>query len=181
MKPRFNLALVPESMDFSRQLTTTARAAFGDTSRGYLLGPRAIPHMTVCQFRADDDDHARRIARTSSLAVDGNIAVAVDSVYFRPRPDLGTDFFNAGLLVTKTPEIEMGQHAVHQHIEQQGGEPLTAVDEGYWPHFTMAYTNRTEIDPSLLSGWAFGRQKLRPVLGHCDENGQLLNVLWQPA
>ena len=60
-KPRFNLALMPRDKDITEALYSHAHT-LRKAAAGYCIAPdKALAHVTLCQFRADNDAHAKRI------------------------------------------------------------------------------------------------------------------------
>lgn len=178
---KFNLAFYPQDLIFISKLTNFAEENFKENHSGYLLGPGALPHVTGCQFLASNNDHAQLIAEFCCQFLPREITLKADMFYFRPKKDAAQNVYNAGILVTKTEQIVLLQKMIHDRISEQGGTPITKPGDDYWPHFTLAYTSKTNFNHPSLEGWAFRECSCILVLGDTDEQGQLTKIIWTPT
>lgn len=55
MSAHFNIALYPQSADFARSVVDLAQANLAGKTDSYLIGDRAHPHLTLCQFQCSPD------------------------------------------------------------------------------------------------------------------------------
>ena len=174
--PRYNIALLPVDSGVNEILTAYAQTHFAVLAEGYLLGDRALPHVTLCQFYAPDDAIAHHV-------FDGwkekafPTAISVQSLYLKSGTDAHAGQYLVGLTVTATPELIDAQYACHTHIAAQGLQTLTP-SERFVPHITLASLRRephtlAAFDiPSLPHSFA-----VTLGLGQANEKGVFLHQL----
>ena len=174
----FNLVALPTDLDFCQKLTAFAQNKYHLTSRGYILGPNSLPHMTLCFYRSETEEIARQIALTVPAFPKIDITVKTVMMYHRPHADGEGNIFSTGFLVRKTNDLQQYQSEIRKHIIKSGGTKASPDDENYWPHFTCAFTTHIpsiEIDEILP--WAFGNVQVRIGVGYSDAAGQFIKEI----
>ena len=127
-----------------------AQANFKDQASEYLLGDYALPHITLCQFQASEDQMESiwsvveklelEGALESKLALDSNlkaITLRFHHFYIKPGFQFHQEKYWLGLAITATPELLAMQKALHTLLAQMKIESTT-LPQSYFPHLTLA-------------------------------------------
>jgi 2'-5' RNA ligase len=77
MKHKYNLVYIPTSKN--QEITTLARQ-FSTYADQYLLGNQALPHVTLCQFEALEQDLEKIWQRADKLISAKSISLTFDSI-----------------------------------------------------------------------------------------------------
>ncbi|MBV8938816.1 MAG: hypothetical protein JO089_03120 [Alphaproteobacteria bacterium] len=170
---RFNIALLPEDETFAQRLCGYAQTYLRDAADGYLLGDRALPHVTLCQFRAEDARAA--FALFQSWAHPEECIIRLTSFYVRPAHQ---GKLWAGFHVLPTPGLLWLQRRCHLHLQANGLRSLTRA-RPYMPHVTLGLLS-TKPDAPLPK--PHGIAPLRavnciPGVGISTENGAFVERL----
>jgi hypothetical protein len=173
----YNLVALPTDPVFAAKLTDFAWGKYRLTARDYLLGPQALPHMTLCFFNAQNTDHALDIASKAPSLPNALNHVLVNDVYCKLHEDKNGVFCSTGLLVEKTPLLCEYQETLYHSINHSGGKARTPYGDPYWPHFTCVFTPTAE--PILMQNvkWAMQPVPVRLALGLSDPVGQFLHEI----
>jgi len=133
-KPRFNLALMPRDEDITEALYSHAHI-LRKAAAGYCIAPnKALAHVTLCQFCADDDIHAKRI---TDQFIGTACRIKITGLYQRPYPaDPALLWF--GYSVQHDEDLMALQHSAHQSLTKTADSVLTGTAHDYDPHFTLA-------------------------------------------
>ena len=171
--PLFNIALLPTDETVNKRFVAFAQANFAETADMYLLGDSALPHLTLCQFRASGAQAAVEAFATWP----GRQALAVTVGPFVTERNLGKVW--AHFLVAKDPDLMSLQAGCYTHLAALGLE-TQHLPETYKPHFTMARLIAEPREVSGLAAW----QDLAPVatgpqVGESSETGVYLRSLVQ--
>jgi len=162
----FNVVLKPPA-DLSQQLVLFAQENFADKADGYCLSDTVLPHITLCQFKANE-------APEVSF---GNVQkVPEPTVYqLRAGKEIHEGYLWAEILIKPEPWLNDLHCRVRDELISHGAEILT---KDYMPHQTFCRLSESQKDlamaiqiPDMLlqkhEGWTF-------EVGHCDVNGQYL-------
>ncbi|MER2520551.1 MAG: hypothetical protein ABTQ34_07675 [Bdellovibrionales bacterium] len=174
--PRYNIALLPDDPTISERLTRYSQERFGATHDDYLLGPKGLPHITLCQFRAKHDEAA--LNAFENLSDKTPIVLTTTKLYARP----GTPPANAGKFIVvvgieKTPELLSRQRDTVACLAQNDAEPLTKV-ETYSPHITVTRLSEEPSALPMIESFPFGLPlRFRPDVGLSTESGVLVRRL----
>lgn len=171
---RFNIALLPTDVLLHYIFEGLATKHFQDRADGYLLGTKALTHITLCQFHAEN----AQIAASAFYLWGGKktIDLHLGAFNIRQGKDLHRDKYFAEFLITATPElIEMQSHCV-DHLTQLGIPSLTPA-ENYTPHITLARLGASP-DAGLKLDFAHNESFLvQPAIGLSSETGMFIQRL----
>ena len=142
-------------------------ARIKDQASEYLLGENAHPHVTLCQFQANEEqlesiwsaveklDFKAAIEGTQELdfGLDSNLKalkLCFHHFYIKPGFHFHKDKYWLGLAMSASPELLALQKALHTLLAQMDIESPT-LPQSYFPHLTLArchtadYTNPPQI------------------------------------
>jgi 2'-5' RNA ligase len=168
MKNRYNLALMP--MTISEDVVRLSHA-FSDIADKYVLGEKSLPHVTLCQFEAEEDE--------------------IDSIWkkvcekWREEPiDLVFEKFscltfdNQVYWVSLLPNNTDALHDMHRRIAGIINQP---IKKSFDPHMTLINTKNKEYD-AKVDKYSRSYKPLRDMfllkLGRCDDVGQFTEVIY---
>jgi hypothetical protein len=175
MLPRYNIAACPIDPNDSERLFQIS-SHFLPASNGYCLSPGiALPHVTLCQFRSENNEAAIDAVRNYlSLEIDASVS----EIYVKQHVD--SDGYWVGLNVLRGDNLLHTQSAIVGSLKSKSIETLVGVWDDYFPHFTLARILLGKVpldflfsDKALLSRTIPCRLKL----GLSDENGQFIAAL----
>ncbi|MDE2030366.1 MAG: hypothetical protein KGI97_07370 [Alphaproteobacteria bacterium] len=176
--PRFNIAAVPVDEDLREDFYRAAASleAFAD---GYCLARgQALPHATLCQFRAADAASALRLVKGFAGE---EIELQNTGLHIRKGEAEHSGTFWIEYAVACAPRLMDLQTRIVGHLQKNAVEIFNKKNEGYHPHFTLVRTegvlprfDATALFDRRLVGDAF---PCRLWLGLSDENGQFLKIL----
>lgn len=177
MRSRYNLAFLPVSSDLNRLFYEVA-AAYKSGAHGYCLSPgRALPHVTVCQFRADDDAMAAQ-------AVEQFMPRQAGLRITRPYMNAGAGKHDGkvwyGYSVERNADLKGLYESAVWVLNEQGCETLTKPDRAAHPHFTIARFLAEDAalpEPPMHEDVFDQDIRCDLCLGRSDENGQFLGLV----
>lgn len=175
--PRYNVALLPTASHFQNVFADMAHAHFGVVQKDYLLGPEAFAHITLCQFRAQDE--AEALEAFSSLPHQDDFRISLNpQAVLRAGTDQHKGFFWVEFPVEKSPELAALQRAYATHLAARGIETLTS-SRRYAPHLTLARIPDTFSGalPTLQTNGAPFELSVRPSVGTSTETGAFERTL----
>lgn len=167
MIKRYNIALIPST---ASQLIVSCASNFVSISDCYQLGGTSLPHVTIYQFTAGEDEISSIIEKIKTTAVHRAIELSFDTfscITFDNR------VYWASLMPNKVEELNQ----MHQQIAKQLNQPIKPT---YDPHMTLMST----LDSSYETLVDEVKRDYQPIkdnfiltLGESDEIGQYLRVL----
>ncbi|MBP6747060.1 hypothetical protein KA344_17650 [bacterium] len=168
----FNLALYPQDAKLANACIALAQANFNEQASEYLLGENARPHVTLCQFQANEQQLESiwsaveklelekeleldgKQERKSKLALDSNLkalSLRFHHFYIKPGFQFHQDKYWLGLAISATPELLSLQKALHTLLAQMNIESPT-LPQSYFPHLTLARCHSVDYaNPPLLT------------------------------
>ena len=167
---RYNLALLP--LTIGSQAVHLAKV-FSKLSDSYLLGEGSKPHVTICQFYAQESEvegiwkKASQMFTERSLHLDFN---EVTSLVIHEK-----------LWVQLIPEPNERLQFLHNQLAKMVESPLGLVFEAYSPHLTLANVRNAEREKAAQEVSALQLSLSDDFilsLGSCDEVGQFTGVLY---
>jgi 2'-5' RNA ligase len=181
--PRFNIAAVPIDANIHNSFFKVAEG-LKDFADGYCLSPyRALPHVTLCQFRAKNESAA--LALTENFV---GIELAIKNVGYYVRKDaagLNDSIYWSMYAACRDKILMKTQADVYAHLLQAKIELFTQSGADYFPHFTLGRTMQPppSLDPATLYAAELVDQEIpcRIRLGLSDEMGQFLKILSNSA
>jgi 2'-5' RNA ligase len=154
-------------------------AQFSSVADGYCLEDGvATPHVTMCQFRAENELIAKQLV---AKFLPKKLSLRFESFCYQEGnelPHLGK--FWATLNVVRKEALIKLQTNLNRNIERRATEILTRRGDQYLPHLTLA---RLAILPSENDTYVVDESifdveiNCELQLGHSDENGQFLQVI----
>jgi len=172
---RFNIAAVPMDATLQDVIASLAQAQFAAIEDGYILGPAALAHVTLCQFRAATE----QVALDAFKSWQGNrdVSLSVGAFRLRAGRDDHAGKSWAYFSVERAPALLDLQGDCARHLVESGLEILTPPAT-YSPHITLARLPgmpTTEIATPMFP--CDGPVSFRPAVGRSTENGVLLGTL----
>jgi 2'-5' RNA ligase len=172
---RFNIALIPVDQSLRDELQLLAQSYFSATQDGYILASDALPHVTLCQFRAQDQQSALDLFH--SFGARKNEGLTLKDFRLRKGTAPHAGFLWAEFPVEKSRSLIDLQRDCFFHLKDGKVEVLTPV-ETYSPHVTLA---RLAREPDRVpSGLHRLHQKPVPfslAIGVSSENGVFIREL----
>jgi 2'-5' RNA ligase len=173
--PRVNLALRPDDAAFEAAIIASAQKHFSATADGYLLTPNAaLPHVTVCDFEAEEASRAELWESLSAICAN-NIELVCDSTCTRLGQRKHEGFVWIGLEIVRSRELVVLEEKAHDFLNKKKVNFHSPSGAIYWPHITFARLKKADakslplfFPDELLSA------KPRPfhlTLGLSDVNG----------
>jgi 2'-5' RNA ligase len=171
MKMRYNLALIPITQrdritQLSQQLSTIAN--------NYLLGKNSLPHVTLCQFLAEQSD----LPLIWEEINDSVKSTSIPLVFKQVSCLMIHDFFWVSLLPDSSDALLQMHYSVATIIKT----PLNQSFEHYDPHMTLINTKEksyVRIVNQLLGPPIFIADTFTLSLGKSDDIGQLTEVIYR--
>lgn len=175
MLRRYNIAACPIDKSDNESLFQLS-SSFLLFSNGYCLSVgAALPHVTLCQFRCENDDRAiEAVQKYTGMEFD----VSINEIYIKQH--IPSDGYWVGLNVLRGQKLLHTQSEIVGSLGSQSIETLTAVRDEYFPHFTLAriLLGKVPLDLLLTDKQLLNRTiPCRLKLGLSDENGQFVAVL----
>lgn len=140
MKRRYNVALIPvlrqqEFIQFAQQ--------FRALSAGYLLGEMALPHVTLCQFTADENAIA---------AIWDEICLYIRPKQLKLRFEKMTKggLSNAFWIMLEPDQFDVLK-AMHYAVANIIQVPLNLSYENYYPHLTLLNSYDENYEAAMLA------------------------------
>ena len=177
LAPRFNLAAVPVDPAV-HEVFFNAAASLRDFADGYLLArDTSLPHVSLCHFRAADDDAARALTQDFTGL---DLTLFNTGTYVLAGTAEHTGKFWGGIIERRSAPLMALQAKTVATLRQTALEIFHSSGDAYFPHFTLV---RSAVPPPLQGAEIFsdkliGREiACRVCLGRSDENGQLTKIL----
>jgi 2'-5' RNA ligase len=169
MKNRYNLALVP--LNKHDDLRAFAKNFYA-IALNYRMGETSIPHITLCQFIADENDLGAIWADASRIQESKVLRIRLNEVRCLASPG-----FNA---VSLMPDNEEALTTLHYAIANLVEERRSKCFAEYDPHLTVINTEKPEFE-NYVSGIAYEtiEDDFNLVLGLSDDLGQLKSIIYK--
>lgn len=136
---RYNIALLPIDSMLKEEIIRISRLFFADIHDNYILGTEGLPHITLCQFKADNPDTAlnayKHLVRQENLTVPGTLYVEKFQVRAGTLVNSGT--FIAEYKIKPDKKLTDLQFRCAEILNACGLENLTPSQK-YSPHITLA-------------------------------------------
>ncbi len=140
MTSHFNLALYPQDAHLVSDCVALAQANFKEQASEYLLGENAHPHVTLCQFQANEEQLESIWSEVEKLELELNLkalTLRFHHFYIKPGFHFHKDKYWLGLAMSATAELMALQKALHTLLAQMNIESPT-IPQSYFPHLTLA-------------------------------------------
>ena len=174
--PYYNTVLLPPP-PLAGEITRFAQENFAAVADGYCLSAEnnVLPHISLCQFKAEDFDFSSFKNMSCSLTP------ILTELAIRYGDDIHEGYLWLELAVQKTDGLLGLQCAVRTVLERQGLSPLNGQGDNYIPHLTFCRIMENNFDgvchtlpPKTFflpaEGWRF-------AVGQADGNGQFLGTI----
>lgn len=172
--------LIPVEPSAAASFTAIARENFSTHSDGYILGPDALPHVTLCQFRCMEEQLETIWNEIITSELQLNHIVKFDGMYMNPGRDHHRDYIWSGLSIRHSVELVNMQTRIHSLLVQRQLTTLTTTGGSYFPHLTLArvrsvdrllkYPNRGIFEESYM---------FRGSIGLSDSLGVYRQVIYE--
>ena len=156
-------------------ITSLAQAQFAAIEDGYILGPAALAHVTLCQFRAATE----QVALDAFKSWQGNrdVSLIVGAFRLRAGRDEHAGKSWAYFSVERAPVLLDLQEDCAKHLVASGLDILTPTAT-YSPHITLARLRGMPTSEIATPKFPCdGPVYFRPAVGRSTENGVLLGTL----
>lgn len=173
---RYNIALLPPASVYS-YYQSYAQEMFGDTHGPFLLGPKSLPHITLCQFHCADPKHVQTVYEACKELHFPPYIPQFYGLSLASKSESSPDLFWIGLMVMREAAIVQMHRQVKHILEKAGLSCINKHGEGYRPHLTLA--NAYLIFPFTLPKWPQDlldepTHAFSITLGIADEWGQFI-------
>lgn len=139
--PTHNFALLPTDPELSARFTDIAQRYFTDIYDEYILGDQALPHITLAQFTAQNDEEAIAAYSNFSNKKDLEAEIETYALTLSQNRNLWAEFS-----VRKEKKLLSLQKTVFNYLKDIGLSP-EQPPETYHPHVTLA---RVTEEPSFI-------------------------------
>lgn len=179
--PRYNIALMPTDAILRQKITSVSQDLYLEDQHGYVLGNNGsgetgLPHNTLCQFRAPDDNAAKSLFVALEL---GRIIMHLVMRDFEVRH--GTEEHVGAVWLAYKVELTEDLALLQKHV-------VASLDNKGWVRYTDPATYAPHVTIARLKQEPTARPSskaipldvsfaTRPVLGRSTENGVLLHPL----
>jgi 2'-5' RNA ligase len=176
---RYNIVLLPPESAYP-VYQTYAQDLLKDLNGTYLLGPKSLPHITLCQFNCADPNLLKTVQEVcTSLNIPpytprfSGLSIAAD---VKEMPDL----YWIGLNAIREAFLVSTHLQVRRMLERLGLACINSQGEEYRPHLTLAnaylkFPFSLAKSPNHLLGETKHMFKL--TLGLSDNWGQFMQIL----
>jgi len=173
---RYNIAFYPHQQDFASHCVSFAVSNFFDAADDYLLdGVTAHPHVTLCQFEAEEDQLPDIWNRALQICAPKRM-LKLGELFIQERPN----HIWAGLEIIKTPELEREQAELVKMLAGQGIKTFTKPGADYFSHLTFA--SLIEVPERMMRSAVTGaEQPFFLSLGRTGENGVYQRIIFPEA
>jgi 2'-5' RNA ligase len=146
---------------------------FASLHDNYLLGQASYPHVTICQFYAEENQVQGLWEKAVGFFNEKSLYLSFKQAT--------TFVINERLWVQLIPEPHARLQQLHNALAELIKEPLGLAREKYSPHLTLANIKK-ELQEKACAQVAALRVSLADefvlALGHCDANGQFTEVFY---
>jgi 2'-5' RNA ligase len=139
----YNIALYPCDGVFLKTCVDIAQTHLRQVADGYLLGAKADPHVTLCQFLGEPDE-LEKIWQLILPVRKDPVSVMFQHVYVLPGSGMHEGYNWVGLSALADSAIIILQGTVYELLFSIGIESSTKV-ETYFPHLTWARCRSSEL------------------------------------
>lgn len=160
----FNAVLLPD-VGFRDRVVEYAQDKYADVYEGYCLSHQIYPHITLCQFEADDQP---------MIFIDEVFHPVFTEANIREGKGIHQGYSWVEWLVQKDDSIVQLQETVRGALESEGIKVLTETGSDYSPHMTFC---RIPVQKEDGIPVAMIEQSSRPwifTIGSSDQMGQFL-------
>jgi len=168
MKKGFNIALAPTTQAANIIALSRQFSSIADT---YQLGEKSLPHITLCQFMASDEE-GRRVWQYARQAFEKNVRLT----FKKFSATVGTKAFWISLLPTYDDEL----HILHRLIVSHVKNPHNKSRGEYEPHLTLVNTQDKQFEKfmhKIEKRFEPFADDFELVLGRADEVWQMVEII----
>lgn len=160
----FNAVLLPPA-DFSDRVVEYAQDHYSDISDGYCLSHKVYPHITLCQFQAEEPPMIFVEEVFNPVFLDANI---------RNGTGIHGGFNWIEWTVKKDDWLVQLQNTIIGELEGEGIKANTKSGLHYHPHMTFCRVAEEKSHDIPLAQVEQTRVPWIFTIGSSDENGQFL-------
>ncbi|ARN85121.1 2'-5' RNA ligase family protein [Candidatus Nucleicultrix amoebiphila] len=170
MRYRYNIALL--STGHPEVYVHAAQKHFAQNAQTYILGPNSLPHITLCQFMAEQSSLPLLIKGLEKA--EKSPSIQLTGLRFSSKsPD--SPLWGASLSVARSSDLMRLHLFVAQLLYDHHLKPLNDTGDLYTPHLTLAKVDHLDIQG--FSKDILKKDQFDLILGESDDVGQLTNVL----
>ena len=149
MLQHYSLALLPCHHSLAEFCTGFAQENFSKLNDGYILGPQALPHITLCRFMAEPSQLDVLWQETANRCGGDKLTLGLSQIYFGKGKAEHQGYIWAGFAVTRDAKLSMLQASIYALLRLQGLTPLILTGDAYLPHMTLARLRGANLLPSI--------------------------------
>lgn len=169
MKSRYNIALIPTSE--SNQVVKFTKN-FVSIADKYLLGEKSLPHVTICQFLADESDLANMWDEVCKSLENRSVELSFEKFSCITA---GNSFW-----VSLLPDNGETLNKMYSKVSKLVKNPIKKTFDYYDPHMTLINTldeKFEDIVKKLSASYIPIKDTFVVALGKSDDIGQLTEVI----
>ncbi|MCS5597624.1 MAG: hypothetical protein NZ828_10245 [Alphaproteobacteria bacterium] len=160
----FNAVLLPD-VDYRDRLVNYAQNNYDKFSNGYCLSNKAYPHITLCQFKTDDQP---------MIFIDDLFTPIFTEPNIRPGDGIHKGYNWIEWLVKKDDWLVELQENVRDVLASEGAQVLTDSGPNYYPHMAFCRTSEKSLSNIPLAAVEQSEKPWIFTIGELDPNGQFL-------
>jgi 2'-5' RNA ligase len=174
MPKKYNIALMPMSEGEKFIKLSQNYSHLADT---YLLGEKSLPHLTLCQFFAEESEVDQIWIDICKALDEGSIRLSFNKLVSTTMD--GYDW------VALLPDINLDLIKMHYKAASIIKSPINWSFENYDPHITLInakknHEGKLEVEMRKMSGSIKPiKDSFHVVLGECDKFGQFTKLIWR--
>lgn len=169
MLKKYNIALVPKS---KTEEIVNVSEKFLEIADQYKLGDESLPHVTLCQFQADE----KKINKIWDQVCE---ALSEHMLELEFKDFSCITFNNIIFWVSLMPDQRSALDRMHRLVANIVNVP---VNKHYDPHMTLISTKDAQYKEKaheILKSYSTISDKFVISLGECDSVGQFTKLLYQ--
>ena len=160
----FNAVLLP-GVDFRDRVVEYTIDNYIDIADGYCLSQKVYPHITLCQFQAEEPP---------MIFFDEVFTPVFTQVNMREGKGIHQGYSWIEWAVQKDGWLIQLQETVIGALESEGIKATTKKGKDFHPHMTFCRTLKTELEAIPLAAVEQPKTPWIFTIGSTDKNGQFL-------
>lgn len=160
----YNAVLLPD-VEFRDRIVDYAQDKYSDVSDGYCLSHNVYPHITLCQFEADEQP---------MIFIDELFNPVFTDADVREGKEIHEGFSWIEWVVKKESWLVKLQETVIGALASEGISVTSGKGEHYYPHMTFCRAPKEKTDNIPLAMAEQSDQPWMFTIGSSDKNGQFL-------
>lgn len=137
MNQRYNIALIP-NVNQKVLLIELSQRYFAAHHAGYLLGPKSIPHITLCQFETNSSELQPILSEFDKTLSQKSFAPDIKSLSIVKHKDESMHYHSVELGIVRSEAMVALHRQAVEFIQLFGLRPKNPAGEVYRPHITLS-------------------------------------------